>query len=107
GGDRLAVEIDYRPMTARRVAEIPGVELWQDGDHEKTFLFHIDLFPAVAAIVRPRKRRRRALPPEQLKAGGERLARLRAVSRGSGQGEAAKDGATAVPEQPSVGASGN
>ncbi len=73
GGDRLAVEVDHHPGVARAVGAIPGVVLWQDGDHEKTFLFHVDLFDAVAALVKPRKRRRCHLTTEQLRAGGERL----------------------------------
>jgi hypothetical protein len=62
GGDVLAVEVEGRPMTAARLAAIPGVRLHLDGTTEKTFLFPADLFPAVAAVVLPRKRRK--LSPE-------------------------------------------
>jgi hypothetical protein len=58
GGEMLAVEIDNRPITAKQVAAIPGIVCHQDGDHEKTFLFHVDLFDQVAEMVKPRKRRR-------------------------------------------------
>jgi hypothetical protein len=58
GRDLLAVEVDYRPKTARAVAAIPGVKLHQNGDHETTFVFSLALFEQVAAIVRPRRRRR-------------------------------------------------
>jgi hypothetical protein len=48
------------------LAAIPGVTLWQDGDREKCFLFPADLFPAVAAVVEPRRRRKCHLTPEQM-----------------------------------------
>jgi hypothetical protein len=72
GGDRLAVEVDYRPLTAKALAGLSGVVLVQDGDHEKTFVFHVDLFEQVAATVRPRRRQR--LSAEQRRACAERLA---------------------------------
>jgi hypothetical protein len=58
GRDRLAVEMDRHPTKARQVAQIPGVALAQDGDHEQTFVFPVDLFHQVAAVVRPFRRRR-------------------------------------------------
>jgi hypothetical protein len=84
GGDRLAVEVDYRAQTARKVAAIPGVELAQDGDQEKTFAFHVDLFDQLAALVKPRKRRKCHLSPEQLRLGGERLRDLRPSPKAQG-----------------------
>src|SRR5262245_25286113 len=69
GGDRLAVEVDYHSQAAKKLAAVPGVELWQDGDHETTFLFPVNLFDRVASLVGPRKRRRCHLSPEQLRAG--------------------------------------
>jgi hypothetical protein len=57
GGTRLAVEINYRLPLARKVAALEGVELYQDGDWEKTFLFDIALFEQVAALVKPRRRK--------------------------------------------------
>lgn len=53
----LCVMIAYRPITAKKVGGLPGVELVQDGDHEKTFRFPVELFDAVAEIVRPRRKR--------------------------------------------------
>jgi hypothetical protein len=76
GGGRLAVEVDGRPGLAKQLAAIPGLKLWQDGDGEKTFLFDVALFDAVAAVVRPRRRRR--LPEGQRRACVQRLARARA-----------------------------
>ena len=75
GGDWLAVEVDGRPGLTKEVAATPDVELWQDGDGEKTFLFDVALFGPVAAVVRPRKRRR--LPEGQRRACLRRLARAR------------------------------
>ena len=75
-GSRLAVEVDGRPGLAKKLAALPGVGLWQDGDGETTFLFDVARFEAVAAVVRPRKRRR--LPEGQRRACVRRLARARA-----------------------------
>ena len=58
GRDRLAVELDGRPGLAKKLAGIPGVELWQDGDGETTFVFPVDRFTEVAAVVKPHRRRR-------------------------------------------------
>jgi hypothetical protein len=58
GRDRLAVEVVGRPGVAKKLATTPGVELWQDGDGEKTFLFPVDRFTQVAAVVKPHRRRR-------------------------------------------------
>jgi hypothetical protein len=90
GGDRLAVELDCHGGLAKRLAAIPGVELWQNGDREKTFVFSIDLLDAVAAVVKPRRRRRCSLSPEQLRVAGERLLRHRAKYGGADGGGAAK-----------------
>ncbi len=75
GGDVLAVEIDYRPHLAKRLAAIPGVRLHQCGDGERTFLFPVDLFDQVAELVKPRRRRR--LTQEQRAANAGRLAAWR------------------------------
>jgi hypothetical protein len=58
GGSRLAAEVDNHPGAARQLAAIPGVTLTQDGTTERTFVFDIELFPAVAAVLQPRRRRR-------------------------------------------------
>ena len=58
GGCRLAVEVDGRPSLVKKLAAIPGVDLWQDGDGEKTFLFPVGRFTEVAAVVKPHRRRR-------------------------------------------------
>src|SRR6516162_3941051 len=50
----LAVEVDYHPGVARKLARLGLVKV-QDGNHEKTFVFPLDRFAEVAAIVRPRR----------------------------------------------------
>jgi hypothetical protein len=75
GGEALAVEVDGRPILAKRVAAIPGVVLHQGGDREMTFLFPVALFDRVAELVQPRRRRR--LSPEQRETNRTRLARYR------------------------------
>jgi hypothetical protein len=56
GDDLLAVDVDGHPITARRLAEL-GLRCTQDGDTEKTFVFPVERFAEVAALVLPRKRR--------------------------------------------------
>jgi hypothetical protein len=53
GEGLLAVDVDYHPKTATRLAGIPGVRLHQYGDHERTFLIPVELFEEVARVVRP------------------------------------------------------
>jgi hypothetical protein len=75
GSGRLAVEVDGRPGLAKKLAALRGVRPWQVGDGEATFVFDAALFEAVAAVVRPRQRRR--LPEGQRRACLRRLARAR------------------------------
>jgi hypothetical protein len=56
GANRLAVEC--KTATAKRLAALPGVTRHQQGDTEWTLLFNLAAFDAVAAIVKPRKRRK-------------------------------------------------
>ena len=56
GGELLGVTVDHRPVTAKRLLNL-GLRLVQDGDHEKTFVFHVDRFDEVADLVKPRRRR--------------------------------------------------
>ncbi|MGH7178454.1 MAG: hypothetical protein ACREJC_13835 [Tepidisphaeraceae bacterium] len=57
GGDFLAAEVDNHRMLTKPLLAIKGVRLSQDGDHEKTFLFPVELFDQVAAILQPRRKR--------------------------------------------------
>ena len=56
GGDLLAVEVVGRRPTVKRLAAL-GLKQIQDGD-ESTFVFDVMKFDDVAAIVKPRRRRR-------------------------------------------------
>jgi hypothetical protein len=60
GGRMLAVEVDYHPSAARKLAKLPGVTIHQDGGfhREMTFLFPVEMFSEVAAIAQPRRRKR-------------------------------------------------
>jgi hypothetical protein len=75
GGDLLAVELDHHPKMAKRLAVIPGIRPHQCGDGERTFLFPVELFDQVAALVKPRVKRR--LTPEQRAVGAANLAAWR------------------------------
>ena len=80
GGDKLAVDVDGRPAAARKLASIPGVRAHQDAGWggEMTFVFPVDMFDAVAAIVRPKwLPGPRRLSDEQRQANVARLARYR------------------------------
>jgi hypothetical protein len=57
GDSKLSVMVDYRPITAKRLSELGVCKLYQDGDHEKTFLFDVADFDTVAEIVKPRRKR--------------------------------------------------
>ena len=57
GKHHLRIDIDHHIPTANRVARLPGCELVMDGDFEKTIRFHIERFDAVAAIVKPKRKR--------------------------------------------------
>jgi len=54
--NRLAVEC--KTGTARKLMAVPGVTVHQQGDTECTLLFDLAIFDAVAAIVKPRRRRK-------------------------------------------------
>src|SRR6266704_6345924 len=72
GGNVLAVEVDGRRNIAKKLAALPGLRLWQEGDRKRTWLFDVSLFPQVAAIVQ--LKRRRQFTPEQREAMRQRLA---------------------------------
>ena len=78
--DRLAVEVDHRPITAKKLAALDDVVLVQDGDNEKTFAFPLSMFDAVAELVLPRRKRR--LTDDQKQKAGERLKAYQFQPRG-------------------------
>jgi hypothetical protein len=53
GGGYLAIDIDHHPVVSRQVGDLPGCELIQDGDQEKTLRFHAKHLKIVAGIVHP------------------------------------------------------
>ena len=57
GGSLLAVEVVGRRPTAKRLAAL-NLKQVQDGDTEAAFVFDIMQLEAVAALVKPRRRRR-------------------------------------------------
>ena len=62
---------------AGRLAALPGVTVRQRGDSEVNVSFPPEVFPAVAALLQARKRRK--VSPEQARAGAKRLAAHRAL----------------------------
>jgi len=54
---QLCVEVVHHPVIAKRIMASGVAELYQDGDHEKSFLFLVSDFDQIAAIVFPCKRR--------------------------------------------------
>jgi hypothetical protein len=56
-GRELAVYTD-RPRLFARLWAVPGVRRWQVGDQEARGLFPVEAFPAVAGLIRARRRRR-------------------------------------------------
>jgi len=73
GGDELAAYCE-RPGIGKRLAALDCVRVHQHGDREITVVFDVADFDRVAAVLKPRKRRR--LSPEQRAASAERLKRF-------------------------------
>jgi len=69
GTNRLAVEC--KTSTAGKLLTLQGITVHQKGDREWTLLFDVAMFDAVAAIVKPKKRR--LLSQEQKAGNAERL----------------------------------
>lgn len=57
GDDCLRVDINGRWYMAAAIGRLEGIELVQDGDHEKTFRFHASQFEKVVEIVKPYRKR--------------------------------------------------
>ena len=84
----LAVDLEYRPAAARKLAALSGVRIHQDGGWggEMTFVFDVALFDAVAAIVKPKRLPGpRRLSEEQRQENIARLSRYRFGAAGSEQ----------------------
>lgn len=54
----LEIYMDRHDYVAKKVAALRGVVLYADGDRDKAYLFHVSRFNAVAAIVKPKRRRK-------------------------------------------------
>lgn len=63
GADRLGFASKTRGEVARAVAALPGAEVVQEASDGMNITFPVDLFDRVAAVVKPRRKRR--LSPEQ------------------------------------------
>lgn len=72
--DRLAFASDSRGGVARAVAALPGAVVEQDASDGFNVSFPVALWPQVAELVKPR--RRRQMTPEQRQASADRLARF-------------------------------
>jgi hypothetical protein len=58
GGDRLAASTDRLGRIANRLAKLRCVRVVQDGDDGINAVFHVGDFDRVAAVMKPRLRRR-------------------------------------------------
>lgn len=56
GGDKLAFASTGRGSIARRVADLPGATVEQEGDDGLNITFPLELFEQVAQIVEPHRR---------------------------------------------------
>jgi hypothetical protein len=72
GGDYLGASTDRRGPIAKQLAALECVRVGQDGDDGINAVFHVDDFDQVAAVMKPKRRRR--LPPDQQ---AEQVVRLR------------------------------
>jgi hypothetical protein len=89
GGELLGASTDRRGPIAKALASLPGVRVVQDGSDGITVTFPVAEFEAIAAVLKPR--RRRVLTPEHR----ERLLTMGANHRfagSAGAGEAGGDG---------------
>lgn len=57
GGNLLAVATATRGGTAKAIRALPGVEVVQDGEDGINATFPVELFPQVAELMKPHRRR--------------------------------------------------
>jgi hypothetical protein len=72
GGNLLSASTNRRGPVANRLVALPCVRVIQEGDDGFNVVFHVSDFDEVAAVMKPRRRRR--LTPDQR---AERVERLR------------------------------
>jgi len=71
GGTTLAACTNKAGAVAKRLKSLPFTKVAQDGDDGANILFDIEHFAQIAAIMKPRKRRR--MTEQQRRAAAERL----------------------------------
>jgi hypothetical protein len=82
GGTTLAASVDGHPNVAGQLRQLACCRVHQDGDFgELTVIFDVADFPAVARVMKPRRRRSLRLTSEQRQEIGRRLRE----SRGDGR----------------------
>jgi hypothetical protein len=73
--DLLGVATNGRGSTAKAISRLPGVTIIQEGDDGINAVFPLNMFAAIAKLVKPR--RKRQLTAEQRQAAAQRLAQHR------------------------------
>jgi len=68
GGDLLGLATNGRGSTATVIAKLPGVTVLQDGNDGINAVFPLRLFPQVAKLIKPRRRRQLTVEQRQLAA---------------------------------------
>jgi hypothetical protein len=98
GGVLLGASTNNRGPIARALAALPGVLVVQDGNDGINVVFPVVEFEAVAAILKPR--RRRILSPERAAELTERLRRYRftAADQNAGAGQGCDPSPARLPE---------
>jgi len=75
GGELLAAEVEGRALTRKRLADLDCTTTIQEGDGFLAVTFNVRDFPAVAKLMKPRRRRR--LTEKRRREVSEQLARYR------------------------------
>lgn len=95
GGELLGASSNHRGRIANRLAALPFVRVVQDGDDGVNVVFHVADFDAVAAILKPRRRRR--LSPQQVAERTQRLRKYQFSPASQNAGAARKRDPTRTP----------
>lgn len=81
GESTLAAATDKAGSVARKLADLPGATVRQDGSDGITVTFDVADFPQVAKLMRPRRARQLSLTAAQRAEIGRRLARGRKLAQ--------------------------
>ena len=95
GGELLGASTNHRGRVANRLAALPCVRIVQDGDDGVNVVFDVAEFETIAAVMKPRHRRR--LSPEQVAARTERLQKYEFSPASQNAGAARKRDPTSAP----------